>query len=350
MIDLAWQAARRILAVRLDSLGDVLMTTPAIRALAGGGADVTLLTSPAGAAAGRMCPYVGDVMVHEAPWMKATPPRGPEPDFALIERLRAGAFDAAVVFTVYSQNPMPAVLFCYLAGIPLRLAHARENPYQLLTPHVPETEPEQRIRHEVRRQLDLVATVGFDTADERMTIRPAREADERATAVLREHGIDGSRPWAILHPGASAPSRRYPHYAPVLRALVVEHGWRIVLTGDRGEAALVDAIREEADVDAPSLAGLVDLGTLVALIERAPVLVSNNTGPAHIAAAVGTPVVDLYALTNAQHTPWGVRSAVLNHDVPCRWCYKSVCPVPGHPCLSLVTSEQVVAAAIELVA
>ena len=92
-----------------------------------------------------------------------------------------------------------------------------------------------------------------------------------------------------------------------------------------------------------SLAGRLDLDELAALIARAPVLIVNNTGPAHIAAAVGTPVVDLYALTNLQHMPWRVASRVLSHDVPCKPCYKSVCPMGHHDCLRLVPPDAVVA-------
>ena len=174
-----WPHARRLLCVRLDQLGDVLMTTPAIRALKQSGPDrtVTLLTSSAGAGIARMVPEVDDVLVYDPPWMKATPPRDdPAPDFAAIEQIRAGSFDAAVIFTVYSQNPLPAAMVCYLAGIPARLAHCRENPYQLLTDWVRETEPESGIRHEVRRQLDLAASVGARTPDDRLSLRPPADA------------------------------------------------------------------------------------------------------------------------------------------------------------------------------
>ena len=99
-----------------------------------------------------------------------------------------------------------------------------------------------------------------------------------------------------------------------------------------------------------SLAGRLSLGELGALIEAADLLICNNTGPAHIAAAVGTPVVDLYALTNPQHTPWQVESRVLFHDVPCRNCYKSVCPAGHHDCLRRVPPERVAEAARELLA
>ncbi|WP_043282354.1 glycosyltransferase family 9 protein, partial [Burkholderia multivorans] len=93
------------------------------------------------------------------------------------------------------------------------------------------------------------------------------------------------------------------------------------------------------------LAGALPLGELGALIETADLLLSNNSGPAHLAAALGTPVVDLYALTNPQHTPWRVPHRVLNVDVPCRNCYRSVCEQPGHPCLRGVRVDDVVDAA-----
>ncbi|HWW73137.1 MAG TPA: glycosyltransferase family 9 protein, partial [Duganella sp.] len=99
---------------------------------------------------------------------------------------------------------------------------------------------------------------------------------------------------------------------------------------------------------AHSLAGELDLGRLGAAIALTPVLVCNNTGPAHVAAALGTPVVDLYALTNPQHTPWQVESRVLFHDVPCRYCYKSVCPQGHHACLAGVEPGRVVTAVLSL--
>src|SRR5688572_5044166 len=118
---MTWSGVRRVLAVRLDALGDVLMTTPALRALkrAERGRHLTLLTSPAGTAAAALIPEVDEVLVYDAPWMKATAPRTDStPEVEMIERLRAGGFDGAAIFTVYSQNPLPAALLCYLAEVP----------------------------------------------------------------------------------------------------------------------------------------------------------------------------------------------------------------------------------------
>jgi ADP-heptose:LPS heptosyltransferase len=96
------------------------------------------------------------------------------------------------------------------------------------------------------------------------------------------------------------------------------------------------------------VSGALDLSELAALIARASVLIANNSGPAHMAAALGTPVVDLYALTNPQHTPWRVPHRVLSHDVPCRDCLRSVCPLGHHACLELVSPSAVADAACEL--
>jgi len=133
----------------------------------------------------------------------------------------------------------------------------------------------------------------------------------------------------------------------VVRRLTMEQGLQVVLSGEAGDAELIAGIIRESGASVTSvhsLAGELDLGKLGAAIALAPVFVSNNTGPAHIAAALGTPVVDLYALTNPQHTPWQVESRVLFHDVPCRYCYKSVCPEGHHRCLAGVEPERVVAA------
>ena len=349
-----WADARNVLCVRLDTIGDVLMTTPALRAIQEGHPErrVTLLTSTAGAAAGRLIPEVDEVLVHDAPWLKATAPREHSaPDHAFIHELRARRFDAAVVFTVYSQNPLPSAMLAYLADVPLRLAHCRENPYQLLTNWVAETEPERAIRHEVRRQLDLVATVGLRPSHERLSLRPTRDHHRRADAALRHLGL-GRAPWLVLHPGATASSRRYPPeaFAQVVREFALHHRIEVVFTGAADEVDLVESIREAAGVPTYSLVGELSLGALAALIGRAGLLITNNTGPAHIAAAMDTPVVDLYALTNPQHTPWAAasRMRVLNRAVPCAYCYRSVCPEGHHQCLRGVPPGEVVDAALEL--
>jgi lipopolysaccharide heptosyltransferase II len=347
----SWQQAKRILCIRLDYMGDVLMSTPAIRALKQSipGAEITLLTSHSGEAVARFIPEIDHVITYAAPWMKSSAVHDPGADLDMVAELTRRSFDAAVIFTVYSQNPLPAAMLCTLAGIPLRLAHCRENPYRLLSDWVRETEPQEQVRHEVRRQLDLVATVGAKTEDERLSLRVPSASTARVINRLQSMGIDPHGTWIVIHAGATAASRRYPaeHWREVATKLTAALHCPLVFTGGDDEASLIDGIREGLP-GTHSLAGRLDLGQLAALIALAPVLVSNNTGPAHIAAAVGTPVVDLYALTNPQHTPWQVPSRILFRDVPCRYCYKSICPEGHNLCLTGVPPSETVQATIEL--
>ncbi len=351
-----WALAQNLLCIRLDSLGDVLMTSPAIRALKESqpGRIITLMTSRVGAAAAPLVEEIDQTIVYDPPWMKATAvaPRG-EQDRQMIERLKRTDFDAAVIFTAFSQSPLPAALMAHLADIPLRLAYCRENPYQLLTHWFIEADRDVdgfAMRHEVRRQLDLVESIGSRTANEAISLTVAPATLDRARAVLADIGMDVTRPWLVVHPGASAGSRRYPaeSFAKVAEQLVRQHSFQILFTGSAPESALIEQIRSQVREVSFSLAGRVNIEELAAVISLAPLLISNNSGPLHVAAGVQTPVVDLYALTNPQHTPWMVPHRTLYQDVPCRFCYRSTCPMGHHNCLRMVAPEAVVEAVLGL--
>jgi ADP-heptose:LPS heptosyltransferase len=348
--DAEWGNAREVLCVRLDTLGDVLMTGPAMRALKPG-RRLTLLTSPAGAEIARLMPEVDRRIVYQAPWMKTSSSNAdPAAGRAFIEKLRGERFDAAVIFTVYSQSPLPAALLCLLAEVPLRLASCRENPYALLTDWVRESEPQDQVRHEVRRQLDLVASVGASAVDERLQVSLLAAPREAVAGILASSGLGRERDWIVVHAGASAPSRRYPPelLARVCQILTEQHHLRLVFTGAAAEAALIAQVRAGLEDTSISLAGMLALDELAALLKAAPLLLSGNTGPVHVAAAVRTPVVDIYALTNPQHAPWQTPHIVLSHDVPCRWCYRSICPEGHHLCVRGVDPDAVVDATLRL--
>lgn len=352
----AWHAVRRLLAVRLDNLGDVMMTTPALRAIRTSlpGTHITLLASPGAAGLKPYLADVDDVIAYAAPWMKASAPSHALDTVGMIRRLQAGRFDAAVIFTSFSQSPLPAAQLCQLADIGLRLAHCHENPYQLLTDWIADPEPQHAVRHEVQRQLDLVAAIGCRTADTRL--RFTLDAASRAAALTRLQilGLDSCspRPWLVLHPGASAPSRRYPaeRWAVLGDELVARLNCTLLWTGNGEEAALIQRIRTGMRKPGTTLANELNLGEFAALLAAAPVLITNNSGPVHLAAALGTPIVDLYALTNPQHTPWGTPHKLLFHPVACGFCYRSVCPELHHGCLRNIAPRSVVDATVALLA
>jgi lipopolysaccharide heptosyltransferase II len=356
----AWKGVRRLLAIRVDNLGDVLMTTPALAAASESapGIEITLLGNDGAMALVPHLPMIHAVITAKVPWVRHENGHAIDEDQALVARLAARRFDAAVIFTACTQSALPAALLCRLAGIPLRLAHVRENPYELLTDWAPEADTDiASARHEVRRQLDLVARVGWRTADERLrfSLQPADTAS--IDHLLAAHDVRGAKQrLVVVHVGASAPSRRWPpeRFGQAADAIARRTGARVVFTGSADESPLIDAAR--AAMRAPersralALPGALTLGELGALLARADLVVTNNSGPAHLAAALGTPVVDLYALTNPQHTPWQVPARVLSHDVPCCNCLRSRCPQGHQLCLRGVPVRSAVEAATDLLA
>jgi lipopolysaccharide heptosyltransferase II len=299
-------------------MGDLLMSSPAIRALKTTlGARITVLTSSMASTIARHITEIDEVIIYDLPWIKAADTVTAVQVIDMVSELKNRKFDAAVVFSVYSQNPLPAAMLAYLSGIPLRLAYCRENPYDLLTHWVPDKEPYTLIKHQVRRDLDLVASIGAHTPDENILIENVSLQQESAQNKLARHGVDLTRPWLILHPGVSEAKREYPFelWVKTAKEIIDDLGYQVLFTGGAKEKALTDRLKEQAGENAFSLAGIFNLDEFIAAINMAPLIVSVNTGTVHLAAATQTPVIVLYALTNPQHFPWKVRGKVLTFDV-----------------------------------
>lgn len=313
-----WSHCRNILCVRADNMGDVIMSGPAMRALKQRfHCRITLLTSSMGALIAPYLEEVDDYIVADLPWVK-TPAQPPaENTLHLIEQLRARQFDAAVVFTVYSQNPLPAALLLYLAGIPKRLAYCRENPYALLTDWVPEPEPLDLIRHQVQRDLELVKHIGAVASRDSLRVIYPKEASVTMRAKVVAAGIDVNRGFIVVHPGVSEAKREYPveYWTEIVRLIVQELDVQVVISGSAGDQLLATRIASGTSHGCFVAAGLLNVAEWIALLDKALLTISVNTATIHIAAAVDTPVVVLYALTNPQHTPWKVTSEVLPFSV-----------------------------------
>jgi ADP-heptose:LPS heptosyltransferase len=343
-----WADARRILAVRLDNIGDVIMLGPALRALkdASPAASITLLASPGGALAAPLLPWIDEVISLRAVWqdLGARMAFDPRREERLIATLRAGTFDAALIFTSFSQTPHAPGYACYLAGIPLRAGDGAEFGGSILTT---ELRSHDVGIHQVERNLRLVEAIGCRVHDRSLRIRIGDEAHLAAERVLADVGVNG--PFALLHPGASAPARRYPveRFAEVARHLA-RRGLAVVVTGTERERAIVDAA-------APNVSGvhaLVDRTTLpeyAALVERAAVVLCGNTLPLHLADACRTPVVAVYSGTDleSQWRPRDTAAVLLRAETPCHPCYLIECPI-GMRCLDIapaVVAEEVLHAA-----
>ncbi len=350
MAERDWLRVRRLIVARLDNAGDVVMCGPALRAirrhLASG--HLTLWASPGGATVAPLLPEVDATLVTRAVWQDLGHLEfSTERERDLVETLAAGQYDAAIIFTSFAQSPHPAAYACYLAGVPLRAGQSREFAGRVLSDPVP---PLDDGAHQVDRNLHLVAALGFaaDSTDLRVAIPPT--AHETLSLKLRLKGIGFGRPFVLLHPGASCASRRYPlpRFAEVGRALVTTTAWPVVISGAEREAATARQLAAAIGPGAVSLAGETSLAELAALIDRATVVVTNNTLTMHLADAVGTPEVVLFAGTEREEQ-WRPRQAparLLRRSTPCSPCYRFDCPF-DRACLDLPPRE-VVAAVLEL--
>src|SRR5438874_3468964 len=356
MIEERWHSARRILAIRLDNLGDVLVTTPALHAIKASlpAIELSLLTSPVGAQVARLNPDIDEVIVYEAPWMDPWHrlPQNSKREQQMIAMIKEQQFDGAIIFTSYHQSSLPAAYLCYHADIPLRLAASIDGPGSLLTTR--HKHPE-RMMHEVERGLDLVNAIGLSTNALDLVLKVPIMARQSVYEFLSVQNVDPHRPLLVIHPGCSMPARTYPYdmYSRVLDLVIERLEATVVVTGTQDERALVehmlDKVQEHNRRATIACAGTLPFPDFCALIEAANLMITNNTGPMHIAAAVKTPVVALFALTNPpeQWGPWCVSHRQLYHDVSCRICYNRICPY-NHECLRLITPEIVADAAEEL--
>jgi lipopolysaccharide heptosyltransferase II len=315
----SWADARNILCIRLDNMGDLLMSSPAIRALKETfNSRITLLTSSMAAGIAGKINEIDEVISYDLPWIKANQTINSEHFFEIFQKLKSYKFDAAVMFTVYSQNPLPTAMLAYLSEIPLRLAYCRENPYELLTHWVPDKEPYSVIKHQVKRDLDLAASVGASTSNVQITISTPDNFLESVKEKLIACGINLNRPWLIIHAGVSEEKRQYPFdlWVETAKKIIDKLGYQVLFTGASSEKLLTDDLQKATGEYSFSLAGMLSLDEFIVLIKQAPLVISVNTGTIHLAAAVQTPVIVLYALTNPQHYPWKVAGKVLPFSVP----------------------------------
>src|SRR5215212_4052576 len=343
-----WLAARNLLAVRLDNAGDVVMLGPALRAIKTTSPDcqITLLASPAGAKAAALLPWIDSVLVWRSIWQDLGKlPFDPARENKLIQLIAERSFDAAVIFTSFSQTPHVAAYVCYLAGIPLRAGESKEFGGCTLSTELRGTSD---TTHQVDRNLHLVQALGFTEVDPALEIAISDTSQEVVGRRLWSVGIAPDQPFVLLHPGASAAARRYPEAQfGQVADLLLNRGWPLVITGSERERDLLESVA--GDNDAIPVFTDLSIQEFAALVSRASAVVCGNTLPMHLADATGTPVVALYSGTD-MISQWGPRSApsrVLQRATDCAPCYRFTCPI-GLPCLDIDPEE--VVAAIEALA
>jgi ADP-heptose:LPS heptosyltransferase len=326
------------------------MTSPALRTIKQNlpEARLTLMASPGGSLAAPLLPWVDDVLTWRVLWQDlGRLAFDPDREWELVTTLRDRQFDAAIIFTSFSQSPHAAGIIAALAGIPLRLGESKEVDRWALTHAVPAAADEL---HQVERNLRLVEAIGMQVSDRSLGIQIPIAAQESARALLQQRGLAADSPYLLLNPWTTCQSRNYDsaRFAIAARQLAQITGWQVVVTGvakDRERSTGLMNLLGDWGIDC---IGITTLAELAALIANARLMLSNNTSTMHIADATRTPSVILFAGTEyeCQWQPRHCPSRLLRQPSPCSPCYAFICPY-NLECLD-IAPERVVAAGLEL--
>lgn len=322
-------------------VGDLVMATPAIRALGRHfeDAELTALVRPVGADVLEHNPHIRRFVVADR--------RGRGPDSrngrALARQLRRAGFDLAVIL----PNSFHAALIAWRARAARRVGYAGQWRSLLLTRRLPQPREGGRVVpiNMVDRYLALCEAVGCRDLSQREELFASDEDRANAAAVLESLGIGADDRLAVLIPGASyGPSKRWgaEKFARVADALVEQRGMNVLAHVGPGERAIGDAVATASQngVIVPE-PGAVDLAVLKPVIERSELVISNDTGPRHYAVAYGVPNVVILGPTSRRYIDVNLdRTVVLQADVPCSPCQRKVCP-RDHECMERITPDQV---------
>jgi ADP-heptose:LPS heptosyltransferase len=345
--------------MRLDNIGDVMMTSPALRALRENLPDtrITLMASPAGALTAPLLPWVDEVL----PWRVLWQDLGrlafnSAREWGLVETLKAYQFDVAIVLTSFSQSPHPAALICALAGIQIRVGESKETDWGTLTHALP---PSPDTLHQVDRNLRLVEALGFHICDRRLTVQIPTNWKQTAIQLLQQHlpsrftalsHHQSETPFLLFNPWTSCPSRNYDpqQFGIAVQRLSDILQYPVVVTGVEKDRDRSQPLLNQLGDRAIDLIGKTTLSELVALVAAAKLVLSNNTSTMHIADAVGTPSVILFAGTEmeCQWQPRYSPSQLLRRPTTCSPCYAFTCPYELQ-CLK-IEPDQIVTAGLEL--
>lgn len=332
---------RRVVVMRALRLGDLICATPALRSLRKllPQAHITLIGLPLAQEFVLRCRYLDDFMEFPGYAGIADQTFLPARSLAFLARMQEEHYDLAIQLHgsgVFS-NP-----FTVMLGAKYTVGFTRPHETNLgLDFSVPY--PSQG--REVKRLLTLMYALGApDTGDDtELTVLPSDRAELQQHPVL-DSIVQTQRPIIGIHPGASIATRRWmlDRFANVADQLIELYGAEIVITGGKHEWEMCERVRTLMHHLAHNVAGQTSLGTLAALIERLTLFICNDSGPAHLAAALGTPSITIFGAANAED--WAASDTLkhrpLSVPVPCRPCYLSECPV-GYTCLHSVTVESV---------
>ena len=331
---------KRVVVRSTSWVGDAVMTVPALRELRRmlPQAHISLVARPGTADIFLDADFLDDVLVSDHlglgdVWRQA-------------REWRRQQFDLAVLF----QNAFQTAAVAFLAGVPVRIGYAADHRSALLTHAVPLPEWKNE-RHEIFYYLNLVAELerllygksSLETGTPQFTLSVSDSRKEKARALLREHGARDAKPVVVICPGSiNSRAKRWPaeRYA-VLADRFIETGARVALIGSPGELEVSEQVCKHARNLPIVLTGKTSVAEVAAIINVADLLITNDTGPAHIGSAVGTPTLVIFGPTNPLTTrPFAPTAEIIRYPPDCAPCMLRDCPI-DHRCMTAITPEDV---------
>lgn len=334
---------KRILVVRTDRIGDVLLSTPVIKVLRDNypHAFIAMMVSPHCKEIVEGNPYLDEVVLYD----KDAKEKGWFSSIKFARKLSKSKFDIAIIL-----HPTNRVhLISYIAGIPKRVGYDRKMGF-LLTDKFSHTKQLGQ-KHELEYNLDLLENLGLRIDDKGlfMPIRPASE--EWAKDFLKSQGIKNTDRLLLVNPAASCPSKIWPsdRFAEAADRLAQRYGLKVIVVCGPKDVFIAEKVIVQMKAPACSLAGKVSLSQLASLLKRSALFISNDSGPVHIASALGVAVISIFGrkqngLSPKRWGPLGIKGKVLHKDVGCINCLAHNCN-KEFACLKAITVEDVLGAA-----
>ena len=329
----------RILLTRTDRIGDVVLSTPAIKAVRDKYPDAYIAFMVRSYAKDIVDgnPYLDEVIVYD----KYGKQKSLISTIFFALGLRKKKFDLSIML-----HPTNRVyLISFLVGIPKRVGYDRKLSY-LLTKKVPHVKQEGK-KHESEYTLDLLRAIGIDTKEKELFV-PVHEKDiEKIEEFFSEYHIGNDVKLVAINPGASSRSKMWPsrNFAKLADKLAKEFKARILIVSNDVNREAANVMARAMKYEPVNLIGKTTVGELVALLSKCNLFISNDSGPVHIASAVETPVISIFGRKNPGLSPkrWGPtgkNSAVFHKDVGCNPCLAEGCKI-NFKCLEAITPDEV---------
>jgi len=334
---------RRILIVRTDRIGDVLLSTPVIKVLRDSypSAYIAMMVVPASGDIVRGNPYLDEVFIYD----KIGRHKSLIGSWQFALNLKRKKFDLALILHPTNR----AHLVTFFAGIPRRVGFDRKMGF-LLTGRLSHVKQKGQ-KHELEYNLDMVRYLGIEPQDKGLFMPIRRESEEWVEEVLGKEGIKGADRLLVIHPGASCPSKIWPgeRFAEAADRLAEKYGFKILLVAGPKDIKLAQNVISSLHHPVINLAGKTSVSQLASVLKRCQLVISNDSGPVHVASGVGVPVISIFGrnqkgLSPVRWGPVGKRDKILHKEVGCSECLAHNCR-KDFACLKAITVDDVINAA-----